>query len=73
MSQYYEIVAFSIGFPNHLNKLIELIDKKHRIQYRLFRHHAIKSYGIYYKDMSRLGRDLSKVILLDVHLDKLSK
>lgn len=73
MSQYYEIVAFSVAFPNQLNKLIDILDKKRLIQYRLFRHHAIKSYGRYYKDMSRLGRDLSKTILLDVQLDKLSK
>lgn len=73
MSQYYEIVVFSITFPNQLNKATDILDKKRRIQYRLFRHHGIRSYGAYYKDMSRLGRDLGKVILLDIQTDKLSK
>jgi CTD small phosphatase-like protein 2 len=56
MSQYYEIVVFSAAYPNHLNKVIDIVDRKKRVQHRLYRHHTIRSLGAFVKDVSRLGR-----------------
>lgn len=65
MSQYYELVVFSAAYPNHLNKVIDIVDRKKRVKHRLYRHHAIRSFGQFVKDTGRLGRDLSKVILVE--------
>lgn len=65
MSQYYEIVVFSTAYPNHLNKVIDIVDRKRKVKHRLYRHHAIHSFGQFVKDVSRLGRNLDKVILVE--------
>ena len=41
MSQYYEIVAFCPAFPNQVDKVIDMLDPKGYIRYRLYKHHAI--------------------------------
>ena len=35
------------------------------ISFRLYRHHTIKIKGEYVKDLSRVGRELDKVIMVD--------
>ena len=35
------------------------------IEFRLYRHHTIKLDGEYVKDLSRIGRDLDKVVMID--------
>ena len=36
-----------------------------QVNFRLYRHHTIKINGQYVKDLSRVGRDLTKIILVD--------
>ena len=75
LSQYFEIVGFSAAFPNQMAKIFEALDKKKRVQHKLYLHHAIKvqyvaiqSNTSYSKDSSRLGRDLSKVLIVDTSM-----
>jgi TFIIF-interacting CTD phosphatase-like protein len=35
------------------------------IEFRLYRHHTIRVQGEYLKDLSRIGRDLSSLIIVD--------
>ena len=33
--------------------------------FRLYRHHTVKDGNVYIKDLSRIGRELSKIIIID--------
>lgn len=65
MAQYYELVVFTAGLPDYANWVLDQVDKAGHIQYRLFRQHALQYQTQFIKDLSRLGRDLSKCIIVD--------
>ena len=68
MSTYYEIVVFTAGTKEYADKILNQIDKnKSWIKYRLYREHLTfddEELSIF-KDLSKLGRDLSKTIIID--------
>ena len=45
--------------------MLNQIDKAKRIKYRLYRQHALPHGPVFVKDLSRIGRDLSKTIIVD--------
>jgi TFIIF-interacting CTD phosphatase-like protein len=46
--------------------VLDSLDSERRwIQHRLYRQHAVKQGNTYLKDLSRLGRELSKIIIID--------
>jgi Dullard-like phosphatase family protein len=66
--QKYEIIVFTAGTKDYADKILNEIDKDNKfIQYRLYREHL--SYDDYdysvIKDLSKLGRDLTKTIFID--------
>ena len=64
--QYYELVIFTSGTKDYADPIIDHIENdKHYFADRLYRHHAIIYNNDYVKDIARLGRDLSKVIIVD--------
>eukprot|EP01016_Furgasonia_blochmanni_P056097 TRINITY_DN94_c0_g2_i2.p1 TRINITY_DN94_c0_g2~~TRINITY_DN94_c0_g2_i2.p1 ORF type:complete len:569 (+),score=25.14 TRINITY_DN94_c0_g2_i2:139-1845(+) len=65
VSKYYEVVVFTAGIKEYADWIIDQVDTDHHIQYRLYRHHTIPEGPVYVKDLSKLGRDLSKVIMID--------
>ena len=67
LKDLYEIIIFTNGTKIYCDKIIDLIDpKRENIKYRLYRSHSInKDNDIYLKDLSLLGRDLSKIIIID--------
>lgn len=75
LSYMYEIVVFtassksvSKGFESHTqyaNSVLDFIDPHCCIAYRLFRENCRLFNGVLVKDLSILGRDLSKVVLVD--------
>ncbi|CAK92430.1 unnamed protein product (macronuclear) [Paramecium tetraurelia] len=65
MSQFYELVVFTAGLPDYANWVLDQVDKNKNISYRLFRQHALQYSNQFIKDLSRLGRDLSKCIIVD--------
>ena len=65
MSEYYEIVIFTAGMPDYANWVLDNLDKKNLIQYRLYRQHSMQMGNVFVKDLSRIGRDLSKTIIID--------
>ena len=45
--------------------MLDQIDPNKYISYRTYRQHALPYGPIFVKDLSRMGRDLSKMIIVD--------
>eukprot|EP00744_Colponema_vietnamica_P004944 GILI01007312.1.p1 GENE.GILI01007312.1~~GILI01007312.1.p1 ORF type:complete len:591 (+),score=119.68 GILI01007312.1:311-2083(+) len=65
MSKVYEVVIFTAATQDYADWVLDQIDPKGFISHRLYRQHAIPYGSIFVKDLSRLGRDLSRVIIVD--------
>eukprot|EP00826_Nyctotherus_ovalis_P007401 TRINITY_DN11841_c0_g2_i1.p1 TRINITY_DN11841_c0_g2~~TRINITY_DN11841_c0_g2_i1.p1 ORF type:complete len:123 (+),score=12.77 TRINITY_DN11841_c0_g2_i1:491-859(+) len=65
MSQYYELVVFTAGLQEYADWVLNEIDPSNCIAHRLFRQHTKVQNNSYIKDLSLLGRNLKKVIIID--------
>ena len=65
LSDYYEIIIFTASYQNYADLAINGIDIDKRIKYRLYRQHTMKIGNTIIKDLSKLGRDLKKIIIID--------
>ena len=64
---FFEIVIFSAGTKEYCDKILDILDINNNIiKYRLYRSHlSLRNINNDVKDLSLLGRDLSKVIMID--------
>ncbi|CDW87250.1 nli interacting factor-like phosphatase family protein [Stylonychia lemnae] len=68
VSQYFEIVIFTAALQDYADYILDKIDpNQDLIKYRLYRQHTNfrEKDGVYLKDLSRIGRDLKRTIILD--------
>ena len=65
MSKYYEIIVFTAAVKEYADWILDKIDPKWLISHRLYRKNTTIQNGVYLKDLNKLGRDLSKVIIID--------
>ena len=66
LSKYYEIVIFTASVQEYADLILNEIDKNKKwISHRLYREHTTVIQNTYLKDISKLGRDLNKVIIID--------
>jgi CTD small phosphatase-like protein 2 len=65
MNKYYELVIFTAAMQDYADWVLDNLDTNRIINYRLYRQHAVRNGAVFIKDMSKLGRDLSKVIIVD--------
>ena len=68
IKEFYEIIIFTSGTKEYADVILNVIEKKGNNKYfdgRLYRNHNIEIGQKYYKDLSKIGRDLSKVIIID--------
>ena len=66
LSKYYEIVIFTAAVKDYADTVLKFLDENNAyIAHRLYREHTTVTNRTYLKDLSKLGRDLSKVIIVD--------
>jgi len=65
VSQLYEVAVFTASTALYANSLLDVLDTSGWIQHRLFREACTRYKEGYVKDLSRLGRDLNHVIIID--------
>lgn len=66
VAEYYEVVVFTASMAKYADPVLDRIDKRGCISHRLFREHCVMHRGAYVKDLARLGRDLTNVVIVDV-------
>ena len=65
LSKYYEIIIFTAALKKYADVVINSIDPDGNISYRLYRQHTISIGNSNIKDLTKLGRDLRYVIIVD--------
>mmetsp|Transcript_17978 Transcript_17978/g.41677 ORF Transcript_17978/g.41677 Transcript_17978/m.41677 type:complete len:793 (+) Transcript_17978:117-2495(+) len=61
----YELVIFTAATQDYADWVIDQIDPCRLIHYRLYRQHALPWGPIFTKDLSRIGRDLDRTLIID--------
>ncbi|CAN9498114.1 unnamed protein product [Ophioblennius macclurei] len=65
MGELFECILFTASLAKYADPVSDLLDKWGAFRSRLFRESCVFHRGNYVKDLSRLGRDLNKVIIVD--------
>eukprot|EP00914_Ancora_sagittata_P018702 GHVO01037063.1.p1 GENE.GHVO01037063.1~~GHVO01037063.1.p1 ORF type:complete len:278 (-),score=19.13 GHVO01037063.1:873-1706(-) len=65
MGELFECVLFTASLAKYADPVADLLDKWGVFRCRLFRESCVFHRGNYVKDLSRLGRDLSQVVIVD--------
>lgn len=65
MSSHYELVLFTSAIEIYANYAMNIIDPDHLIKFRLYRQHIKLNNNKIVKDLEILGRDMSRVLIVD--------
>ena len=65
-AEMYEVIVFTASLAKYADPLLDKVDVYSRVSGRLFRESCLLQNGTYVKDLSRLGRDLKDVLIIDV-------
>jgi len=65
MADRFELVVFTASLAKYADPVLDLLDKDKVVGSRLFREACSNHKGLYVKDLSRLGRDMRHVIIID--------
>ncbi|XP_019378364.1 PREDICTED: natural resistance-associated macrophage protein 1 [Gavialis gangeticus] len=65
MGELFECVLFTASLAKYADPVTDLLDQRGVFRARLFRESCVFHQGCYVKDLSRLGRDLRKTLILD--------
>ncbi|CAH2326270.1 CTD small phosphatase [Pelobates cultripes] len=65
MGDLFECVLFTASLAKYADPVADLLDRWGVFKARLFRESCVFHRGNYVKDLSRLGRELNKVIIID--------
>jgi len=65
VSDIYEVVIFTASLESYANPVIDLIAPWIPLTHRFFRKHCISYNGFFVKDVSRLNRPISSILICD--------
>ena len=65
LSDYFEIVIFTASMPDYADFIIDDFDAERKVSHRLYRQHTDLKPDYAVKDLTLLGRDLSRTIIID--------
>ena len=66
MAKIFEIVIFTAALKDYADSILDILDpNKILINYRLYRHHTSLSGITFCKDLTKIGRDLSRTLIID--------
>jgi RNA polymerase II subunit A small phosphatase-like protein len=61
----FEVIIFTASLDKYANPVLDHLDPKGCCVSRLFRESCVQHYGNYVKDLSLLGRDMKKTLIID--------
>ena len=66
ISPYFEIIIWTVATKSYADPIINIIESERRyFSYRLYRDNTTFYKNNYIKDLNNLGRDISKIIIID--------
>lgn len=65
MAKYYEVVVFTAALQDYADYILDRMDTTRTVKHRLYRQHTDFANNVYQKDLSKLGRELSRTIIVD--------
>ncbi|XP_050368132.1 uncharacterized protein LOC126786369 [Argentina anserina] len=65
LAEKYEVVVFTAGLREYASLVLDRLDRKRVVSHRLYRDSCKEVDGKFVKDLSGLGRDLSRVVIVD--------
>ena len=66
VDKYYELIIFTCSTQDYANLLIEAIEEnKIYFEHRLYRQHTVIIDNDFVKDLTRIGRPLDKIVIVD--------
>ena len=66
MSKLFEIIIFTAATKDYADSILDVLDpNKKLINYRLYRHHTTICEITFVKDLTKLGRNLNRCIIID--------
>ncbi len=65
MYKHYELVIYTASLSKYAEPLVDILDPSKMCAYKLFREHCTFVQNAFVKDLSRLGRPMKDVIIVD--------
>ena len=62
---HFEIVVFTAGLNDYADCILNDFDRQCYVSHRLYRDHTKLRNGVHIKDLSKLGRNLQRTIIID--------
>lgn len=67
VAEQFEVVIFTASLDKYANPVLDLMERNapRSVHFRLFREHCVLTNGALVKDLTRMGRDVRKCIIVD--------